>query len=50
MVEVLADREGFPVLVRQGKLMAATFHHPELDPRIYDRQRSRVHTSVVWIW
>ena len=35
-VEVLADREGFPVLVRQGKLMAATFH-PELsaDRRVH---------------
>jgi len=28
-VEVLARREGFPVLVRQGRVMAATFH-PEL--------------------
>ena len=28
-VEVLALRDGFPVLVRQGKLLAATFH-PEL--------------------
>ena len=28
-VEVLACREGFPVLVRQGHLLAATFH-PEL--------------------
>ena len=25
-VEVMAEREGFPVLVRQGKLLAATFH------------------------
>ena len=35
-VEVLAERDGFPVLVRQGKLMAATFH-PELsaDRRIH---------------
>ena len=35
-VEVLASREGFPVLVRQGKLLAATFH-PELskDRRIH---------------
>lgn len=30
-VEVLAEREGFPVLVRQGTVMAATFH-PELSP------------------
>jgi len=28
-VEVLAEREGKPVLVRQGKIMASTFH-PEL--------------------
>lgn len=35
-VEVLASREGFPVLVRQGRLMAATFH-PELsaDRRVH---------------
>jgi len=28
-VEVLAQRDGFPVLVRQGNVMASTFH-PEL--------------------
>jgi 5'-phosphate synthase pdxT subunit len=35
-VQVLARREGFPVLVRQGTLMAATFH-PELaaDRRVH---------------
>jgi 5'-phosphate synthase pdxT subunit len=35
-VEILARREGFPVLVRQGTLMAATFH-PELsaDRRVH---------------
>ena len=35
-VEVLARRDGFPALVRQGKLMAATFH-PELsaDRRVH---------------
>ena len=35
-VEVLAERDGFPVLVRQGKLLAATFH-PELssDRRVH---------------
>jgi pyridoxal 5'-phosphate synthase pdxT subunit len=35
-VEVLAQREGFPVLVRQGSVMAATFH-PELaaDRRVH---------------
>jgi 5'-phosphate synthase pdxT subunit len=30
-VEVLAEREGHPVLVRQGHTLAATFH-PELSP------------------
>ncbi len=36
-VEVLARRNGDPVLVRDGNLVAATFH-PELadDPRVYD--------------
>jgi 5'-phosphate synthase pdxT subunit len=35
-VEVLARRDGDPVLVRQGNILAATFH-PELaeDPRIH---------------
>ncbi len=35
-VEVLAERDGHPVLVRQGKAMASTFH-PELseDPRVH---------------
>jgi 5'-phosphate synthase pdxT subunit len=35
-VEVLAERDGDPVLVRQGKVMAATFH-PELsdDTRVH---------------
>ncbi len=35
-VEVLAERDGFPTLVREGKLMAATFH-PELsgDARVH---------------
>jgi len=35
-VETLAERDGFPVLVRQGHLLAATFH-PELsaDPRVH---------------
>lgn len=47
-VEVLAERDGFPVLVEQGNVMAATFH-PELseDRRVHRRfvdlvQRSRV--------
>ena len=39
-VEVLARRDGHPTLVRQGKLMAATFH-PELTT---DR---RVHKAFV---
>ena len=35
-VEVLAHRDGFPVLIRQGRLLAATFH-PELsaDHRVH---------------
>ncbi len=35
-VEVLAEREGKPVLVRQGRILAATFH-PELsgDPTVH---------------
>lgn len=35
-VEVLAQRDGHPVLVRKGNVMAATFH-PELsdDPRVH---------------
>ncbi|MGO9316772.1 MAG: pyridoxal 5'-phosphate synthase glutaminase subunit PdxT [Terracidiphilus sp.] len=39
-VEVLAERDGFPVLVRQGRILAATFH-PELS---HDR---RVHSLFV---
>lgn len=37
-VEVLAERDGFPVLVEQGHIMAATFH-PELsqDRRVHRR-------------
>jgi len=36
-VEVLAKRDGFPTLVRQGHLLAATFH-PEMsaDPRVQE--------------
>jgi pyridoxal 5'-phosphate synthase pdxT subunit len=36
-VEVLAKRDGYPVLVRQGKVLAATFH-PELtgDTRVHE--------------
>ena len=37
-VQVLAERDGFPVLVEQGHIMAATFH-PELsaDRRVHQR-------------
>jgi len=37
-VEVLAERDGFPVLVQQGQILAATFH-PELssDRRVHAR-------------
>ncbi|MGO9336402.1 MAG: pyridoxal 5'-phosphate synthase glutaminase subunit PdxT [Terracidiphilus sp.] len=42
-VEVLARREGFPVLVRQGTVMAATFH-PELSP---DRRVHRLFVQAV---
>jgi 5'-phosphate synthase pdxT subunit len=42
-VEVLASREDFPVLVRQGTLMAATFH-PELSP---DRRVHRLFVQTV---
>ena len=37
-VQVLAERDGFPVLVEQGNIMAATFH-PELssDRRVHQR-------------
>ena len=42
-VEVLARREGFPVLVRQGYLLAATFH-PELSR---DRRVHRLFVETV---
>lgn len=42
-VEVLARREGFPVLVRQGLIMAATFH-PELSR---DRRVHRLFVETV---
>ncbi len=42
-VEVLARREGFPTLVRQGNVMAATFH-PELSA---DRRVHRLFVEVV---
>jgi 5'-phosphate synthase pdxT subunit len=42
-VEVLAEHGGVPVLVRQGRMMAASFH-PELTPdvRIHERFLSMV--------
>jgi 5'-phosphate synthase pdxT subunit len=42
-VEVLAEREGSPVLVRQGHLLAATFH-PELSR---DRRIHRLFVEMV---
>ncbi|MGP8175919.1 MAG: pyridoxal 5'-phosphate synthase glutaminase subunit PdxT [Terracidiphilus sp.] len=42
-VEVLARREGFPVLVCQGRVMAATFH-PELSA---DRRVHRLFVNTV---
>jgi 5'-phosphate synthase pdxT subunit len=42
-VEILAERDGFPVLVRQGRLLAATFH-PELSS---DRRVHRLFVEMV---
>ena len=42
-VDVLARREEFPVLVRQGHLLAATFH-PELSR---DRRVHRLFVDIV---
>lgn len=42
-VEVLATREGFPVLIKQGTIMAATFH-PELSA---DRRVHRLFVETV---
>jgi len=42
-VEVLAQRDGFPTLVRQGRIMAATFH-PELSK---DRRVHRLFVASV---
>jgi pyridoxal 5'-phosphate synthase pdxT subunit len=39
----LAERDGFPVLVRQGKILAATFH-PELSD---DRRVHRLFVDLV---
>jgi pyridoxal 5'-phosphate synthase pdxT subunit len=47
-VKVLAERDGFPVMVEQGNILAATFH-PELsaDRRVHQRfiERVRAHAS-----
>jgi pyridoxal 5'-phosphate synthase pdxT subunit len=45
-VETLAIRDGFPVLVREGHLLAATFH-PELstDPRVHQLFLNLIHTQ-----
>jgi 5'-phosphate synthase pdxT subunit len=42
-IEVLATRDGFPVLVRQGRILAATFH-PELS---HDRRVHRLFVESV---
>ncbi len=46
-VEVLAKRDGDPVLVRQGSVMAATFH-PELsnDTRVHAEFLELVRNAV----
>lgn len=47
-VEVLAERNGRPVLVQQGRMMAATFH-PELtdDSKIHERFVKLVEKAVM---
>ena len=45
-VEVLARREGYPVLVEQGKVLAATFH-PELSQ---DRRVHRYFVEMVAVY
>ena len=42
-VKVLAERDGFPALVRQGSILAATFH-PELS---HDRRVHRLFVELV---
>jgi 5'-phosphate synthase pdxT subunit len=42
-VEVLARRDGFPTLIRQGRILAATFH-PELSR---DRRVHRLFVEIV---
>jgi 5'-phosphate synthase pdxT subunit len=45
-VEVLAEHEGVPVLVRQGRVLVASFH-PELTPdhRLHELFLAHVHTN-----
>jgi 5'-phosphate synthase pdxT subunit len=47
IVEILATRDGFPVLVREGHLLAATFH-PELsdDTRVHQLFLDLVHQNA----
>jgi 5'-phosphate synthase pdxT subunit len=42
-VDILALRDGFPALVKQGRIMAATFH-PELSS---DRRVHRLFVQIV---
>src|ERR1700689_3896337 len=45
-VKVLATRDGFPVLVEQGHIMAATFHpEPSSDRRVHQRFVDLVRSS-----
>ncbi|NYF80653.1 pyridoxal 5'-phosphate synthase glutaminase subunit PdxT [Granulicella arctica] len=46
-VEILATRDGFPTLIRQGHLLAATFH-PELshDPRVHQLFLNIIHKTA----
>jgi 5'-phosphate synthase pdxT subunit len=48
-VEILASRDGFPVLVREGHLLAATFH-PELsaDTRVHELFLNMARTHQVF--
>jgi 5'-phosphate synthase pdxT subunit len=46
-VEVLGELDGEPVLLRQGRILAASFH-PELtdDPRVHERFLAMVEEGV----
>jgi pyridoxal 5'-phosphate synthase pdxT subunit len=50
-VEMLAQREGEPVLVRQGNLLAATFH-PEIagDDRLHERWLNSIGTGIARLY